>query len=223
MAQLQTRTIARSTELGSARSCLRRSVKLATCRQRTSADRPPQASCNPAVGGTRVASQSPMSAIVTCAHIRGLTVRLTLASPLVAGAQERLCDTQYENCRAPLTELIRNEQVGIDVAFWFLHDYRYIPELIARHNAGVPVRILVDQRANASKRLNAEMLGYLRNAGIPMRDKFTGDVLHFKMMLFHGQNVVEFSKANYTAWAFLPPNRTCTTTTRRSSSRTTMI
>src|SRR5205823_4640727 len=30
------------------------------------------------------------------------------------------------------------------------------------------------------------------------------DILHFKMMLFHGQNVVEFSKANYTPDEFVP-------------------
>jgi hypothetical protein len=129
---------------------------------------------------------------------------MTLAAPLVAGAQERLCDTQFEDCRTPLIELIRNETVGIDVGFWFMEDYRYIPELIDRHRAGVPVRILMDQRANASKRLNQEMLNYLRDGGIPMRDKIGGDVLHFKTMLFHGQNVVEFSKANYTPWAFVP-------------------
>ena len=129
---------------------------------------------------------------------------LFLAVPLGAGAQERLCDTKYEDCRAPLIDLIRNETVGIDIAFWFMEDARYIPELISKHNAGVPIRILMDQRANASKRLNEEMLGYLRAGGLPMREKFTGDVLHLKTMLFHGQNVVEFSKANYNPWAFVP-------------------
>ncbi len=119
-------------------------------------------------------------------------------------AQERLCDTQSEDCRQPLIDLIRNEKVGIDVAFWFMEDARYVPELINRHRAGVPVRILVDQRANASKRLNAEILGYLRDGGIPMREKYGGDVLHWKLMLFHGQNVVQFSKANYSPSAFVP-------------------
>jgi hypothetical protein len=133
-----------------------------------------------------------------------LTAFLLSTLPSVAAAQERLCDTKYEDCRAELLQLIRNETVGIDVAFWFMEDARYIPELINRHLAGVPVRILVDQRANASKRLNEEMIGYLRDGGIPMREKYTSDVLHFKMMLFHGQNVVEFSKANYNPWAFVP-------------------
>jgi hypothetical protein len=127
-----------------------------------------------------------------------------LAAPLVASAQERLCDPQYEDCRAPIIDLIRNERVGIDVAFWFMEDARYVTELIARHNAGVPVRILVDQRANASKRLNQTMLEALKAGGIPMRDKYRGDILHFKMMLFQGQNMVEFSKANYAPSEYVP-------------------
>ena len=124
--------------------------------------------------------------------------------PLTAQAQERLCDTQFEDCRAPIINLIRNETVGIDVAFWFMEDARYVTELINRKNAGVPIRVLVDTRANASKRLNADVLASLAQAGLPMREKFQADILHFKMMLFHGQNVVEFSKANYAASEFVP-------------------
>jgi hypothetical protein len=134
------------------------------------------------------------------------TVALAL-TPAPAGAQspaERLCDAQFEDCRTPLLNLIRNETAGIDVAFWFMEDSRYVTELVRRHQAGVPIRILVDQRANASKRLNEQMLTDLKNAGIPMREKWSGDVLHFKMMYFHGQGVLEFSKANYTPLAFVP-------------------
>src|SRR2546422_11335154 len=99
-------------------------------------------------------------------------ILVTLALPLGAAAQqERLCDTQFEDCRAPLIDLIRHETVGIDVAFWFLEDDRYRTELVNRFNAGVPVRVVVDQRANATKRQNAEELGYFRHSGIPMREK----------------------------------------------------
>ncbi len=127
--------------------------------------------------------------------------------PLGAAAQspaERLCDTQFEDCRTPLLNLIRNETAGIDVAFWFMEDSRYVAELARRHQAGVPIRILVDQRANASKRLNEQILTDLKNAGLPMREKWSGDILHFKMMYFRGQDVVEFSKANYTPLSFVP-------------------
>jgi hypothetical protein len=43
-----------------------------------------------------------------------------------------------------------------------------------RHRGGVPVRVLVDLRANNSKPMNEQMLTTLRDAGIPMRDKYTG-------------------------------------------------
>ncbi|HEX6715841.1 MAG TPA: hypothetical protein VF088_01950, partial [Pyrinomonadaceae bacterium] len=62
-------------------------------------------------------------------------------------AQERLCDPAFEDCRAPLWSLIDNENVGIDVAFWFMQDTSYANKIIAKFKAGVPVRVLVDPRA----------------------------------------------------------------------------
>ena len=136
------------------------------------------------------------------------TTLLTLGCSVGATAQtvpgEWLCDTQFQDCRTPVLNLIRQETQAIDVAFWFMEDARFANELIKRHQAGVPVRVLVDQRANASKRLNETMLKTLRDAGVPMREKFSGDILHFKMMFFHGQNMLEFSKANYTGISFTP-------------------
>src|SRR5438067_8178625 len=120
-------------------------------------------------------------------------------------APERLCDTQFEDCREPILNLIRNETIGIDVAFWYMQDSRYVTELVNRFNAGVPVRVLVDQRANAKYRFNSTMIGMLINAGIPMREKFAGaDIMHFKFMLFHGQNMVNFSKANFDPFEYAP-------------------
>jgi hypothetical protein len=133
-----------------------------------------------------------------------ITTLMAALVPLSAGAQERLCDTQYEDCREPLLNLIRNETVGIDVAFWFMEDSRYVAELIRRKDAGVPVRVLVDQRANNSKRLNETILNAMRDGGLPMRDKYVGDILHFKMMYFRGQKMLEFSKANFSEPEFVP-------------------
>ena len=84
---------------------------------------------------------------------------------LSAAAQERLCDTQYEDCRAPLLDLIRTENVGIDVAFWFMEDSRFVAELIRAKDRGAIVRVLVDQRANNSKRLNETILNAMRDGG----------------------------------------------------------
>jgi hypothetical protein len=52
-----------------------------------------------------------------------------------AAGQERLCDSSFEDCRAPIVQLIRNENVGIDVSFWFMTDTTYSTEIIRRWNA----------------------------------------------------------------------------------------
>jgi hypothetical protein len=137
---------------------------------------------------------------------------VALAVPGSASAQESLCDTQFQDCRAPLYNLIRSERVGIDVAFWYMADLEIANEIVKAFQSGVPVRVLMDQRANSSKPMNETILSTLRNATrsdgtkIPMREKFntSEDILHFKMMLFDGQNVVEFSKANYSPEEFVP-------------------
>jgi hypothetical protein len=135
---------------------------------------------------------------------RLLLAALVAALPSSAAAAERLCDPAFEDCRAALIQLIRAEQTGIDVAFWFMEDARYSNELIAKARAGVPVRVLVDPRANATYPLNGSILSQLASAGIPMRRKNGGGILHWKMMLFAGQNTVEFSGANYSPWALSP-------------------
>jgi hypothetical protein len=118
-------------------------------------------------------------------------------------AADRLCDSSFEDCRSHLLSLIRNETTGIDVAFWFMEDVRYATALIERFRAGVPVRLIIDTEANTSYPLNATHLSMLRDAGIPMIEKVTGGIVHWKMMLFAGQNVVEFSGANFSPHAFV--------------------
>ena len=94
--------------------------------------------------------------------------------------------------------------VAIDVSFWFMEDARYTAELIKKWKAGVPVRVLIDPRANAEYPLNTDRLRELQTAGIPMRQWLGSSILHWKMMLFHGQNVVEFSGANFSPDAWRP-------------------
>lgn len=130
---------------------------------------------------------------------------LFLLAAIPATAQDRLCDTSFEDCRTPLWQLIDQETVGIDVAFWFMDDTSYVPKLISKFQSGVPVRVLVDPRANVSHPINAQVLDQLAAAGIPMRKNvFPGGVLHWKMMLFVGQNKVQFSAANYGPQNFVP-------------------
>ena len=146
-----------------------------------------------------------------------------LASAAGAAGQipsEGLCDTQFatqlvggvqvSNCRSAILNLIANEKVGIDVAFWYMSDARYVNSLnIAFNTNKVPVRVLVDERANNSHPSNASILTSLVSTHIPMREKLPDltyglEILHFKMMLFTGQNVVVFSKANFTPEEYVP-------------------
>jgi phosphatidylserine/phosphatidylglycerophosphate/cardiolipin synthase-like enzyme/regulation of enolase protein 1 (concanavalin A-like superfamily) len=137
-------------------------------------------------------------------------VPIFLAALLLGGsvpraeALEKICDVANEDCRAPLLDLINKETVGIDVSFWFMEDTRYASAIVSRWNAGVPVRVLMDTEANCCYN-NATALSMLRNAGIPMREKTSPEgILHWKLMLFVGQNTVEFSGANYSEEGFVP-------------------
>ena len=136
----------------------------------------------------------------------GISLILLVLFTSNAQAQERLCDSAFEDCITPLWQLIDNEQVGIDVAFWFMQDTTTANKIINRFNAGVPVRILMDPRANPTYSGNEQILTQFKNAGIPMRYKSGGGILHWKMMLFHGQNKMEFSGANYSGIFFSPIN-----------------
>jgi phosphatidylserine/phosphatidylglycerophosphate/cardiolipin synthase-like enzyme/regulation of enolase protein 1 (concanavalin A-like superfamily) len=129
---------------------------------------------------------------------------LAVAGATRPAAADDLCDAAFQNCRTPLISLINAEQVRIDVSFWFMEDSRYSTAIINRWKAGVPVRIMMDSRANATYPNNVPILGFFRDAGIPMREKYTGGILHRKFMLFAGQNKLEFSGANYSPDAFVP-------------------
>jgi phosphatidylserine/phosphatidylglycerophosphate/cardiolipin synthase-like enzyme len=119
-----------------------------------------------------------------------------------AVAAEYLCDTSYESCRQRVWNLINAETVRIDVAFWFMSDGSYVSLLANKMKAGVPVRILMDSEAVAAHPDSGPVLAKLQAAGLPMRERTANGILHWKFMLFAGQNVVEFSGANYGAEYF---------------------
>jgi phosphatidylserine/phosphatidylglycerophosphate/cardiolipin synthase-like enzyme len=135
-----------------------------------------------------------------------VVVCLAAATPARA---EQLCDPAYQDCRAILLNLIRGETRGIDVAFWFMEDARYSAELIRRAQAGVPVRVLIDARAFAGHPVDKQIVDQLQSAGIPLRQRTASGILHWKMMLFAGQQQVEFSGANYSpdAMVYTDPYR----------------
>ena len=127
-----------------------------------------------------------------------------LAGTVEAQPHHRLCDPAETDCRDILIRHIRAEDIGLDVAFWFMEDARFSSALARAQARGVRVRVLMDSRANVDYPGNVFCLDQLRGAGIPMREKFSPGILHWKMMLFVGQNTVQFSGANYSAEAFVP-------------------
>lgn len=123
-----------------------------------------------------------------------------------APASERLCDASFENCRTPLLTLIHNENVEIDVAFWFMDDTGIENALTKKIQAGVKVRMLVDPRADDAHSTNLTILQQFASMTppVPMRQRIKPGILHWKMMLFAGQGAVEFSGANFSQSEMMP-------------------
>ncbi len=120
-----------------------------------------------------------------------------LASPRVSAQQERLCDPSFENCYAQIVDQIRAETVGIDMAFYMIELPGLADEVIARHNAGVPVRLIVEPRGSIKFPQNQPLLDRFQAAGIPMRYKLGDGIIHVKLALFAGQNRVLFTGSNF--------------------------
>jgi phosphatidylserine/phosphatidylglycerophosphate/cardiolipin synthase-like enzyme len=121
-----------------------------------------------------------------------------------AAATEVLCDTAVDNCRTQLLTLIDKEQVGIDVGFWVMGDQRYVTHILNRYKAGVPVRVVMEPRSLENYPENQPTFDAFRQAGIPMIQKYGGGIMHWKTMIFVGQNTIEFGSANYTDAEFVP-------------------
>ena len=128
---------------------------------------------------------------------------LLLVLPGRASAADRFCDPAFEDCRAPLLALIDNEQVGIDVAFWFMEDARYSAALERAKARNVTIRVIFDSEALPNEPVRQEIVDTLMKAHIPMREKVDPGINHWKLMIFAGQKVVQFSGANHTPEAFV--------------------
>jgi phosphatidylserine/phosphatidylglycerophosphate/cardiolipin synthase-like enzyme len=138
-----------------------------------------------------------------CVLLFVLTVSLTTGA-VTAEAADQLCDPAAQDCRKILLSYINAERGRIDVAFWFMEDDVLADALVARFKGGLPVRALVDPRRNSVTPKNGVILKKLADAGIPMRYKIGGGILHWKFMLLDGQNHVQFSAANYSDYYFIP-------------------
>src|SRR5688500_9755391 len=138
--------------------------------------------------------------------LRRAVLSIALAAVLANGAvaADVMCDPSFQDCRAILLSRIQNETQAIDLAMLFMEDDAMADAVIARHHAGVRVRILVEPRRNSTTPKNLIILDRLKAAGIPMRAKNGGGILHWKFMIFDAQNVVQWSAANYSDYYFKP-------------------
>jgi hypothetical protein len=140
-----------------------------------------------------------------------LLVAALLGSTPRADANE-LCEAMATDCRAKLLALINGEMVGLDAGIEEITDSVLADAIIARHKARVPVRLIVEPRRTKYEPRNGPILDKLKAAGIPMRYRAVGDILHWKMMLFAGQSTVEFGAAQLTTSYLIPtsPNQNFT-------------
>jgi hypothetical protein len=118
--------------------------------------------------------------------------------------QERLCDPTYDDCRADILKYIQQETVEIDMGFWMMTDARYSNELVSAWQRGVKIRLLMDPRCGGSHTACNAQNDQLQAAGIPMRNRNTGGILHWKVAIFAGQQQVQFAGANYAPFEMSP-------------------
>jgi hypothetical protein len=137
-----------------------------------------------------------------------LLVQLGGASSVAAqpplAPQERLCDPTFEDCREDILTYIKQEDVEIAMGFWLMTDARYSNELVKAWQRGVKIRLLMDPRCGGSHPACIPQNDQLEAAGIPMRRRATGGILHWKMILFAGQGQLQFAGANYAPFEMTP-------------------
>jgi phosphatidylserine/phosphatidylglycerophosphate/cardiolipin synthase-like enzyme len=130
-------------------------------------------------------------------------VAMLLANAAGADADE-FCEAAGTDCRARLLAYINREMVRLDIGMEEMTDAVIADAVIARFRGRVPVRLIVEPRRNSVEPANAVILNKLKAAGLPMRYKRAGDIVHWKMMIFAGQNTVQFSAAQYTRAYLIP-------------------
>ena len=129
----------------------------------------------------------------------------TVAAAQTLAPEQRLCDPEFQDCRADVLTYIAQEKVEIDMGFWLMDDARYADALVAAWQRGVKVRVLMDPRCTFEHAACSGINDQLSKAGLPMRNRVTTTgILHWKMALFAGQGQVEFSGANYSPFEMTP-------------------
>ena len=144
------------------------------------------------------------SLLLTAFALAFITLAPRTSAAQTLPPQERLCDPTFEDCRADILKYIQQENVQIDMGFWMMTDARYSNELVRAWERGVKIRLLMDPRCSGSHPACVSQNDQLRTAGIPMRNRITSGILHWKVIIFVGQGQVEFAGANYAPFELTP-------------------
>jgi hypothetical protein len=146
---------------------------------------------------------------------------LALAVGLLWGAASRPAYAQTERMYFPAVDDVRRiivnhinaETVRIDMSAWYLTEGLIVNALIAKHNQGVPIRLIGDRAAIFEIDLHTKNAYYrMANAGVPIRLRvnptFFPEIVHWKTTIFVGQGIVTFGSANYTPFELAPASAT---------------
>jgi regulation of enolase protein 1 (concanavalin A-like superfamily) len=134
----------------------------------------------------------------------GLALAPRPAAAQMLAPQQRMCDPEYQDCRADVLTYIAQETVEIDMGFWMMTDARYSNALVAAWQRGVKIRLLMDPNCVTAHEACGPQNDQLAAAGIPMRNRIASGILHWKMALFASQGQVEFAGANYAPFEMTP-------------------
>src|SRR4029453_9857901 len=91
-----------------------------------------------------IPARGPFMNIRSCLRSAILGGALLSALPNNAAAAEVMCDPSFQDCRTMLLSPINAETAALDIAMLFMEDDAMADAIIARFNAGVPVRMLVE-------------------------------------------------------------------------------
>src|SRR4051794_25322658 len=120
----------------------------------------------------------PIRRLLILAALAFLTARTGAAQTSALAPQERMCDPAFEDCRADVLTYIQQETVESDMGFWMMTDARYANALVAAHQRGVKIRLLMDPSCVDQHPACAAQNSQLQSAGIPMRRRTASGFLH---------------------------------------------
>jgi len=126
-----------------------------------------------------------------------------------AFAQEKIYFPSHENAETQIVNRIKAETARLDIGLWLLNDGDIMNAILAKHAAGVPIRVLGDRasifESDPNTRARFETLA---NAGVPIRLRYNPrdfpEIMHWKCGIYVGQGQATIGSANWTSFELKP-------------------